>query len=257
MGLIIGDGDGSLRSELREEAGRLGLSDAVHFTGYVPEVADAYRALSVLVSCSRFEGLPLNLIEAMALSVPVLSMATGGCADIVLPERTGLLVPRGDKGALGAGLLRLCRDPALRERLGAAGLSRARERYSLNAWAEGAERVYQGIRRPPPGPGSSAALPCFLPAPSPASLSAPPAQVFAQKAELFGEVRLGAVGIAASTYLLGPDPGTLNAPCGPPVPRTDIGGAVTATGVALFTGSHYRYRSACPPATTSSCAPRP
>ncbi len=150
VGLVIGDGP--LLPELQEEGRRLGLGDALHFTGYVPEVADAYRALSVLVSCSLYEGLPLNLIEAMALSLPVLAMATGGCADIVVPERTGLLVPRGDREALSLALTRLCGDPALRERLGAAGLSRACEHYSLSAWAQGAEAVYQRLAEPGRGP---------------------------------------------------------------------------------------------------------
>jgi glycosyltransferase involved in cell wall biosynthesis len=47
------------------------------------EIADAYRSLDVLTSCSHNEGLPLNLIEAMALGVPVVAMATGGCREIV------------------------------------------------------------------------------------------------------------------------------------------------------------------------------
>src|SRR5581483_6457357 len=77
VGLVIGDGP--LRDELGAEAERMGLGGgALRFCGYVPEVADAYRALDVLVSCSLFEGLPLNLIEAMACARPVLSMATGG-----------------------------------------------------------------------------------------------------------------------------------------------------------------------------------
>lgn len=145
VGVVFGDGP--LRQELQAEAGRLGLAGAVRFPGYVPEVADAYRAMDVLVSCSLYEGLPLNLIEAMALSLPVLAMATGGCADIVADGETGVLVPRGDRQALARGLLRLLQDPALRERLGRAGLDRARARYSLSAWAEGAEAVYRQVRR--------------------------------------------------------------------------------------------------------------
>jgi glycosyltransferase involved in cell wall biosynthesis len=142
-GLVIGDGP--LRAALEEEAARLGLAERVRFAGYVAEVADAYRALDLLVSCSRYEGLPLCLMEAMAMGRPVLSMATGGCADIVADGETGRLVPRGDGAALAAALGALLADPGALRRMGEAGLARARARYSLDAWAAGAEAVYEAV----------------------------------------------------------------------------------------------------------------
>lgn len=141
VGLILGEGP--LRDELGREAADLG--DGVRFAGYVAEVADAYRALDVLVSCSLYEGLPLNLIEAMALGVPVLSMATGGCADIVVDGETGVLTPRGDRAALLSGMQRLAAEPGLRARMGAAGAARADACYSLEAWGSGVEAVYQAL----------------------------------------------------------------------------------------------------------------
>lgn len=145
VGLILGDGP--LREELIAGARDLIDEKAVHFLGYLPQIADGYRALDVLLSCSRYEGLPLCLIEAMALSRPVLSMATGGCADIVAHGETGWLVPRDDGEALARGLLRLCTEPALMRRMGEAGEARARARYSLDAWAQGAETIYRSIAR--------------------------------------------------------------------------------------------------------------
>lgn len=136
-------GEGPLRESLQSECARLGLADAVIFGGYVDDVTAVYRSLDVLVSCSRFEGLPLNLIEAMALGVPVVAMATGGCADIVVDGQTGLLSPRGDVPALTASLRRICTEPGLRESLGSAGAVRAEKEYSLNAWAERVERCYE------------------------------------------------------------------------------------------------------------------
>lgn len=136
-------GDGPLREALEQRAAALGLTAAVRFPGYVAEIADAYRALDVLVSCSRFEGLPLNLIEAMALGVPVAAMATGGCADIVEDGQTGLLVPPGDGAALTGALARLLEGPALRQRLGTAAQARADACYSLPAWVERAEHAYR------------------------------------------------------------------------------------------------------------------
>lgn len=140
-------GEGPLRAELTERIAALGLTKTVQLAGYVPEVADAYRCLDVLVSCSQFEGLPLNLIEAMALGVPVVAMATGGCVDIVEDGSTGRLVPRGDAAALTEALAELCRDPASRQSYGAQACRRVAERYSLEAWAAGADAAYAAARR--------------------------------------------------------------------------------------------------------------
>lgn len=140
-------GEGPLRPELVDRTAALGLTGMVQFAGYVPEVADAYRCLDVLVSCSQFEGLPLNLIEAMALGVPVVAMATGGCVDIVQDGSTGRLVPRDDKAELSEALGELCRDPELRKRYGAAASRRVAEHYSLEAWAAGADSAYHAARR--------------------------------------------------------------------------------------------------------------
>lgn len=140
-------GEGPLRVELTDHIAALGLSESVQLAGYVPEVADAYRCLDVLVSCSQFEGLPLNLIEAMALAVPVLAMATGGCADIVQDGATGRLVPPGDTAALTEALAAVCRDPQSRQRYAAAACRRVEELYSLEAWAVGAEAAYAAAQR--------------------------------------------------------------------------------------------------------------
>jgi glycosyltransferase involved in cell wall biosynthesis len=139
-------GEGPLRAELERQIAALGLSEVVQLAGYVPEVADAYRCLDVLVSCSQVEGLPLNLIESMALGVPVVAMAAGGCADIVDDGSNGRLVPLGDGAALAAALAELCGDAALRQRLGEAAARTAEQRYSLDVWAAAVEVAYAAAR---------------------------------------------------------------------------------------------------------------
>ncbi len=119
----------------------------VSLLGYVPEIADAYRSLDVLVSCSHNEGLPLNLIEAMALGVPTVAMSTGGCAEIVEDRQTGLLVPRGDVAALTDALGTLVRDQTERLRLGQASVVAADRRFSLSTWARRVEDVYRLVQK--------------------------------------------------------------------------------------------------------------
>jgi glycosyltransferase involved in cell wall biosynthesis len=78
---------------------------------------------------SRFEGLPMSVIEAMLTGLPVVATNVRGPAEQVVHEVTGLLVPPGDAPALAAALQRLVADQALRARMGEAGRKRAVERY--------------------------------------------------------------------------------------------------------------------------------
>ena len=134
-------GEGPLAESLRRRI----VDEKLNITmlGYAPQIADAYRSCDVLVSCSHNEGLPLNLIEAMALGVPTVAMATGGCAEIVEDGQTGLLVARGDVAALTQALLQLVADPSLRQRMGQAAMQSADARFSLSTWAARVEAVYQ------------------------------------------------------------------------------------------------------------------
>jgi glycosyltransferase involved in cell wall biosynthesis len=102
--------------------------------GFVPpaELGYYYDRAAIVICPSRREGYGVVAREAMAHGRPVVASAVGGLLDAVEDERTGLLVPPGDVGALRAAIERLLLDPALRARLGAAARERASERFS---WA--------------------------------------------------------------------------------------------------------------------------
>jgi glycosyltransferase involved in cell wall biosynthesis len=106
-----------------------GLGGRVRLLGYREDVAELMAAADIFVLPSRFEGLPMSVIEAMLTGLPVLATSVRGPAEQVVPEVTGLLVPPGDASALAAALQRLVADKALRSRMGAAGRERAVERY--------------------------------------------------------------------------------------------------------------------------------
>ncbi|MEJ0015133.1 MAG: glycosyltransferase family 4 protein [Acetobacteraceae bacterium] len=106
-----------------------GLGERLRLLGYREDVADLMAAADIFVLPSRFEGLPMSVIEAMLSGLPVVATAVRGPAEQVVPEETGLLVPAGDAAALARALARLAADPALRARMGAAGRRRAEERY--------------------------------------------------------------------------------------------------------------------------------
>lgn len=131
-------GDGPARPELSTQADHLGLAERVHFAGWT--IRDALPRLLVahdlFVFPSRDEGMPNAVLEAMAAGLPVIATAIAGNEELVLPDRTGLLVPPDDPDALADALDRCLGDAALRRAFGHAGRERAVREY---AWGRVAE----------------------------------------------------------------------------------------------------------------------
>jgi len=128
---IVIVGDGALRETIERKARQRGVD--LHITGWLPRDAVlAWMAhATLLVFPSRGpESLSRVLVEAAALGVPTAAMDTGGTHDIVRHEETGLLSSTG--AALAADVARLARDPALRERLGAAARRHAETHFEAS-----------------------------------------------------------------------------------------------------------------------------
>jgi glycosyltransferase involved in cell wall biosynthesis len=136
-------GDGPERSRLERRANDLGLSDVVRFLGPLsrPDLVRAYARATVFVLPSRLEGFPLTILEAWASGVPVIATSVGGVPDLC-DEGNSVLVPPSDPLALADAMTSLAGDPVRRERLGAAGRSMVRERYTWDTVAEAYERLY-------------------------------------------------------------------------------------------------------------------
>ena len=79
-----------------------GLGERLRLLGYRDDVPDLMAAADIFVLPSRFEGLPMSVIEAMLTGLPVVAANVRGPAEQVVPEVTGLLVPSGDSSALAA-----------------------------------------------------------------------------------------------------------------------------------------------------------
>jgi glycosyltransferase involved in cell wall biosynthesis len=114
--LLVGYGE--LEDDLRRRIDALALSDRVTLTGPRADAVDLTAAADVFALSSISEGLPLGLIEAMSLARPIAATAVGGIPDVLAHERSGLLVPARDAGALAAALARLLDDRLLAARLG-------------------------------------------------------------------------------------------------------------------------------------------
>lgn len=138
-------GDGELRDELQQMVARLGVGDSVILARQSSDVQSLYRRAAIYVMSSRYEGLPMVLLEAQAAGLPIVSFACPcGPSDVVTDGRDGFLVPAGDTDALAARLLTLMRDPALRQRMGAAAYADS-ARFSTEAVMGQWERLFRSL----------------------------------------------------------------------------------------------------------------
>ena len=108
---LIVIGSGELEQELQRECTDLGIESCVHFLGSRDDVQSIIPHLDVLVSASLWEGLPAVILEAMALSVPVVATDVSGSREVVQAGRTGRLVPVAQPSALAQAILETLADP--------------------------------------------------------------------------------------------------------------------------------------------------
>jgi glycosyltransferase involved in cell wall biosynthesis len=129
---------------LRETARVHGVAERVIFAGGVAraDVPALIRSADVVVAAPWYEPFGIVPLEAMACGVPVVASAVGGLTDSIVDQQTGWLVPARDPAALANALGQLLADPAMRAAFGAAGVQRARSRYSWRRVAAETEAVY-------------------------------------------------------------------------------------------------------------------
>lgn len=137
-------GQGPLEAEIRRVSSDLGLDDRVTFTGYRSDATAVMSAFDLFVLSSSWEGLPVALMEALALGLPVVSTAVGGVAELLTDTRDALLVPSGSPVELAAALRRVVSDGVLRARLGRASAARAAD-VDVTRSVAAIEAVYRQV----------------------------------------------------------------------------------------------------------------
>jgi glycosyltransferase involved in cell wall biosynthesis len=138
-------GDGPDRPRLERKAHDLGIVRDTLFLGYQEDVGPLYAAFDALVLPSGNEGTPVSVIEALAAGRPVVATSVGGVPDVVRNGEDGFLVAAGATDELAEALSRLAADPALRERLGAAGRARVLPRYAVDRLVDDIDRLYRSL----------------------------------------------------------------------------------------------------------------
>jgi glycosyltransferase involved in cell wall biosynthesis len=146
---VIGGGD--MAAEFRARVAALGASDAVELLGELPR-RDALAALAsagALVLPSRWEGLPIAPIEAMAIGIPVVAANVSGLPEIVEPGVSGELVTERDAAAYVAALRRLCEDGAWRARAIEAGRRAVESKFLRARNLEAHVALYESLLASP------------------------------------------------------------------------------------------------------------
>jgi glycosyltransferase involved in cell wall biosynthesis len=138
-------GDGPDRASLEQSAREKNLGASVVFEGSVNQdrIRDLYAQADVFALASFAEGIPVVLMEAMAMEIPCVTTWITGVPELIRDGVDGLLVPPADIGALADSLARLRDDPALRRRVGAAGRARVIDKYNLRPSVARLGEVFQ------------------------------------------------------------------------------------------------------------------
>lgn len=135
-------GDGEARGELEDMILRSEFSDRIRILGWRSDIPDLLKALDVMVLPSRWEGMPLAILEAMSSSVPVVVSDIPGNHHLVRDGIEGMLFPVDDSEALSLSLVKLIENPALRLNISTQARLRVLSKYTLSTRIEKINSIY-------------------------------------------------------------------------------------------------------------------
>nr|MBO2500942.1 glycosyltransferase [Acidimicrobiia bacterium] len=130
---------------LRNEAAARGIDSKIRFLGSRADALDFVAAADVFVNPADVEGLPVAILEAMALGKPVVATAVGGVPSVVLDGQTGRLVPPKNPEGLASAMAELLASSEERRRLAGNARALIERRFSLARMVERYENVYDEV----------------------------------------------------------------------------------------------------------------
>lgn len=138
-------GDGPLRAEVEAQIKALSLGDCVHLVGLQEDVRPYVSAMDVFLMTSEFEGLPVALLEAMAMETSPVVTAVGGMPEAVADGVSGFVLAPNDTSGLVAAVNRLFADGALRRRVGKAARERVDREFGMQRMLGEVHAVYEKV----------------------------------------------------------------------------------------------------------------
>jgi len=142
---LVGSGPGL--DEVRAMSRELGIGHRVNFLGALDpvEVEKLLSNSSIFILSSRWEGLPLVIIEAMRAGIPVVATNVGGVSEAVVDGKTGYLVAAGDARGLRSKLVKLMNSQDLRRRMGEAGRARYEKYFTVERMLQETNKIYDEV----------------------------------------------------------------------------------------------------------------
>ncbi len=138
-------GEGEEKKCLQRIAKKLKTEDDIIFAGVQQDILSIINLCDLIVLSSLFEGLPLTILEAMALGKPVVATNVGGIPELVENGKTGLLVPARNPEKLAEAILCLLKNKKLAQEMGRKGRIRVQQFFHLRNMIKETENVYLGL----------------------------------------------------------------------------------------------------------------
>ena len=144
--LFIGDGD--LKAQAQQLATELNINDMVSFHSFRQDVPEVLKAIDIYTLPSLWEGLPIGLLEAMAMQKAIVATPVDGTKEAITSGINGLLVPCQQPEELAQALLKLHRDPAMRTRIAEQAFNTVQETFALTQMVKNNENIYRSFMNP-------------------------------------------------------------------------------------------------------------
>jgi len=145
--IVGGEKFPGMLEKLEDEARELGIENKVIFTGFREDARQLISALDIFVLSSIYEGLPIALLEAMALGIPSVVTEVGGVPEAIEDSVEGFLVKPRDSSALADRILYLIANPKVREDQSIAASEKVKYRFGMERMVGQIERVYLNVLR--------------------------------------------------------------------------------------------------------------
>ncbi len=138
-------GDGPLKPKIKRYIEHNELGRFVQLCGSLPHNSRLYDGIDIYIQPSGAEGCSITLLEAMGVGIPVVAMDMGGPRELIIADKTGILVPPKNPLALKEAILRLIGDQKKALELGRSGQQRAREHFSAGIFIQKMTYIYQAL----------------------------------------------------------------------------------------------------------------
>ena len=138
-------GKGHLEEELKGLVMKLGIDEEVEFLGVRRDIERLMKSTQVFVLPSRWEGLPLTILEAMSSGAGIIAARVGGIPEVIEHEKEGILISPEDPEALAKAVAELLKDRELRARLGINAYKKVKEKYSIEVYTKNILEFYKSL----------------------------------------------------------------------------------------------------------------